>query len=81
VQPNNEVEDVEVCESLGEVQCGSETALLVKLDEVCRMNAKKRTRHLRKEQVSQGVLKRLLLSLGRFSYEEVWIVRARCWCG
>jgi hypothetical protein len=33
--------------------------------------ARKRKHHLRKEQLSQGVLKRLLQTLGRLTYDEV----------
>jgi hypothetical protein len=37
----------------------------------CNKVAKNRVNHLRKEQISQGVLHRMLLTLGRLTFEEV----------
>jgi len=51
--------------------CGNETFVLEKIDKRCRSYAKSRRTHMRKEQISLGVLKRRLQSIGRFSYEEV----------
>jgi hypothetical protein len=63
--------ELELTNPIGEVTCGDETVLMHKIDKRCRSFAKSRRTHLRKEQISLGVLKRLLQSMGRFSYEEV----------
>ena len=57
----------------------------VKLDKLEKRQtsvARKRRKYLRKEQLSQGVLNRLLMSLGRLTYEEVclWSASLRLCC-
>jgi len=71
LQPKGTLADLEVVQPIGEVKCGNATYLLDKIDKRCIVHAKSRRTHMRKEQISLGVLKRLLESIGRFSYEEV----------
>jgi len=71
LQPKGTLGDLELTNPIGEVTCGNETVVMTKIDGRCKSFAKGRRSHLRKEQISLGVLKRLMQSMGRFSYEEV----------
>jgi hypothetical protein len=71
LQAKGTVADLELTNPIGEVTCGETVVVMDKIDRRCRGFAKSRRTHLRKEQISLGVLKRLLQSMGRFSYEEV----------
>jgi hypothetical protein len=63
--------EIEVVESLGNETVGGKELVLAKLDTRCNHLARLRKTHLRKEQLSQGVLMRLLKVLGRLALEEV----------
>jgi hypothetical protein len=64
------MEDVE---SLGTVLDDSDDEVLMSgLESSITTKARGRRSHLRKEQLSQGVLSHVLQSLGRIVYEEVW---------
>ena len=62
---------MEKVESLGTVGDRADEVLLVNLENMITSKARARRSHLRKEQISQGVLSRVLQSLGRLVYEEV----------
>ena len=62
---------MEKMESLGSVGDREDEALLINLENMITSKARARRSHLRKEQISQGVLARVLLSIGRLVYEEV----------
>lgn len=71
LQPVAEWSELEVVAPLGTVTAVGQTVLLVQLDARNARFAKDRRNHLRKEQLSQGVLHRIIKSLGRLMFEEV----------
>jgi len=62
---------MEKMETLGTVGNREDEKLLINLENMITSKARSRRSHLRKEQISQGVLARILLSQGRLVYEEV----------
>ena len=47
------------------------TTVMAELTTKCLADSRKRSKHFRAEQLSQGVLARLLKSIGRITFEEV----------
>ena len=69
------VESVEAADTIGEVETMDETpTTLEKLQALLARSGKDRNSHLRKEQLSQGVLNAVLQSLGRLVLEQVHFV-------
>ena len=71
MQPKQEQQAQEVVNPIKMAKAGAIEILTVKLDARNNKCAKDRKNHLRKEQLSQGVLKRIIQSLGRLTFEEV----------
>ena len=70
---------MEMAETIGEVMIpGEEPATLEKLQGLCSKEGRDRNTHLRKEQLSQGVLSAMLRTLGRYVLEQVPTHSACC---
>ena len=82
MQPILEIanETVEAADSIGVVEgvSGGPPATLEKLQGLMAKTGKDRNAHLRKEQLSQGVLNALLRSLGRLVVEQVHCTYQHC---